>query len=157
MKDTSRGEAGAQLIAETVRAAGCAQFRVLGGSMRPWLRGSDVVEVRKEPLERVRRGDVVAYARGGGLFVHRVIGKRTCDGRLVLITKGDAFCDPDAPIDERELLGRVVCATRGNRRIALDARGRRALGVLLARVSATMPHWYPRARALKRWLFAAVS
>ena len=46
----ARCEAGAELIAEAVRRRGCAQFRVRGGSMRPWLQGGDVLLVHRESL-----------------------------------------------------------------------------------------------------------
>ena len=151
----ARSQAGAELIAHTVRTLGCAQFRVHGSSMRPWLRSGDLLLVRAEPLSRIRPGEVVVFARAGGLFAHRVIGKSRRDGKPVLITKGDAFPEPDAPVCGEELLGRVAQVVRGpagSRRIRLDSVGHRALGKALARVSASSRWWYPGARALKRLL-----
>ena len=153
---TTRSQAGAELIADAVRTRGCAQFRVRGGSMRPWLRSGDLLLVRAESLARIRAGEVVVFARAGGLFAHRVIGKSRRDGQPVLITKGDAFPEPDAPVCGEELLGRVAQVVRGPAgRIRLDSRGQRALGKVLARVSASARWWYPGARALKRLLVSA--
>lgn len=122
--------------------------------MRPWLRGGEVVEVRRITPAEARRGEVVAFARGGGLFVHRVIGKRRGEHGTLLITKGDAFPDADAPVREEELLGRVACVAREGGAVATDTLAQQALGRLLARVSASARWWYPGARAARRVLRA---
>jgi signal peptidase I len=148
----SAGDAGLELLVETLRIRGAARLRVHGCSMRPWLRGGEVVEVRREVPGRVRRGDVVAYARGGGLFVHRVIGKSQREGRTLLITKGDAFPEADAPVLEEELLGRITHIARGDHSVSTAQFPQRLLGLLLARVSASAGWWYPGARATRRFL-----
>ena len=149
---TARHHAGVELIVEAVRLRGRARFRVRGVSMRPWLRAGDVLEVQRETLEAMRPGDLAVFTRAAGLFVHRVIGRCVRGGEPMLITKGDAFPEPDTPVSREELLGSVVRVARGRHNISLDAPARRALGKMLAGVSATMPWWYPGARALKRSL-----
>jgi signal peptidase I len=144
------GDAGRELWIEALRVRGLARLRVRGCSMRPWLRGGEVVEVRSVPAEQVRRGDVVAFARGGGLFVHRVIGKSHGENGTLLITKGDAFPDTDAPVSQEELLGRVTCVERAGGAVSTDTLLQQALGRLLARVSASARWWYPGARAARR-------
>jgi signal peptidase I len=154
MNDCRRATATA-LIAEAVRTRGSARFRVQGGSMRPLVRGGDVLEVRRAELATLRTGDIAVFARAGGLFAHRVIGRAQRGGEAVLITKGDAFPEPDAPVCAEELLGRVAVVLRGPRRMALDSAGRRAAGKLVARLSAAAPSWYPAARAVMRALARA--
>ncbi len=148
-----RRSAAAALVAEAVRARGVARFRALGISMRPLVRAGDVLEVRPAVAGSLRIGDVAVFARAGGLFAHRVIGRVTRGGQPLLITKGDAFPEPDAPVTPRELLGRVALILRGTRRISLDAPRGRVLGRLAAGVSAAAPWWYPGARACKRLLW----
>jgi signal peptidase I len=153
MKHCSRaGDAGRELWIEGLRVRGFARLRVRGRSMRPWLRGGEVVELRRTTLAEVRRGDVVAFARGGGLFVHRVIGKSHAENGALLITKGDAFPDADAPVNEEELLGRVTCVARAGGAVSTDTLPQQALGRLLACVSASARWWYPGARAVRRIL-----
>lgn len=147
---SSAGDAGRELLIEALRARGCARLRVRGSSMRPWLRGGEVVELQSITPAEARPGDVVAFARGGGLFVHRVIGKRHGEHGTLLITKGDAFAEPDAPVREDELLARVACVVRAGGAVATDTLAQQALGRLLARISASARWWYPGARAARR-------
>lgn len=147
---TPSHRAGPELVAESVRALGWARFRVYGVSMRPWLRNGDEVMVRREAPSRMRIGDVLVCARAGTLIAHRVVRRSSRGGKLLLITKGDAFPDSDSPVAEREVLGRVTQVVRRGRVIRLDRAPRRALGAILARVSACAWMWYPGARALKR-------
>lgn len=146
----SRQTAGAELIAEAVREYGAAQFRAQGGSMRPLMRPGDVLRIRREPLGAIRFGEIAVFSRSGGIFAHRVIGARLQDGKRVLITKGDAFAEPDAPVHEEELLGRVTAVVRGERKFSLDTVDQRVLAKLLGCVSACAPLWVPGARAWKR-------
>ena len=153
----SASDAGLELFVAALRTRGAARLRVHGSSMRPWLRGGETVDVRRETPTQVRRGDVVAFARGGGLFVHRVIGKSQRDGRTLLITKGDAFPEADAPVREEEFLGRVTRIARGGRVVSTEALPQRVLGQLVARVSSAAHWWYPGARATRRFLRSVLS
>lgn len=153
---SSAGDAGRELWIEALRARGFARLRVHGSSMRPWLRGGEVVEVRRVTPAEVRRGDVVAFVRSGGLFVHRVIGKRHGEHGTLLITKGDAFPDADAPVREDELLGRVACVARAGGAVSTNTLPQQALGRLLAGLSARARWWYPGARAARRALRAVL-
>lgn len=146
----------AELIADAVREYGTVQFRVHGVSMRPMVRSGDVLHVERESMYGIRFGEVAVFMRGGGLFAHRVIGKKKQNGATVLITKGDAFPQADSPVSEEELLGRVTCVKRGQRKIFLDGAGQQILGKLAASVSICAPAWYPSARAMKR-MFSLLS
>ncbi len=146
----TRHSAGVELIAEALRRYGAAQFRVQGGSMRPLLRAGDLLRVRRTGLSDLRFGEVAVFERGGGIFAHRVIGRKFHGGETVLITQGDSFRETDAPVRAAELLGRATTVVRGQRKISLDALGPRTIGKLAACVSVATPVWYPGARAVKR-------
>lgn len=152
----SASDAGRELFIEALRSHGRARLRVQGSSMRPWLRGGEIVEVRRASPAEVRAGDVVAFARGGGLFVHRVIGKSRREGQTLLITKGDAFPDADSPVREAELLGRVTSVARRGSMISTETLPQQAVGRLLAGVSSMARWWYPGGRAARRFLRAVV-
>ena len=77
-------------VAAKLRADGSVCFRVLGGSMFPWIRSGDLVFVRSFAYEQASRGDVVLFERGDRLFVHRVIKvavTASSAGQRALITK----------------------------------------------------------------------
>jgi hypothetical protein len=92
-------------------ARGSVRLAVASGSMRPWLRPGDRVELEPVTLPALRRGDLVAL-RGAS-------GPRGA-GRYVW-TKGDAVRGPDAPRPVAELFGRVI-------RVHLGSGGVRDLG-----------------------------
>lgn len=144
------------LIAEAVHRSGSVRFRVLGSSMRPLIRSGDFIHVERARIPQLRVGEVAVFQRAGATFAHRVIGQSIQDGQTVLITKGDAFAEPDQPVFAHELLGRVSGLVRGKRQISLQALPQRVLGKTVARVSAAAPLWYPHVRAMRRILRAAL-
>jgi len=101
----------------------------LGGSMRPTLRGRDLLEVAPYGDAPVRAGDVVLFTRPGGqsLVAHRV----DAIGQLGIQTRGDSnrAVDPWL-LRPDQLVGRVTAAWRGNRRVPVA----RASGLLAARL-----------------------
>jgi signal peptidase I len=126
-------------VAEKMRSQGSACLRVSGGSMTPWMRSGDFVFIRRSEFAQVSAGDVIVFHRNGLLVVHRTI--RRAEGSpskkiaSLLITKGDASDEMDAPVSEQEYLGRVMRIHRGRRHIDLESLTQKLLGRLLARIS----------------------
>jgi signal peptidase I len=102
-----------------------------GPSMDPILREGDLLEIKGYGLEPIRIGDVILFRRewSSGFVVHRVIG-RSSEG---LKTRGDNNLEDDPGLlDSRNVIGRVIAAWRGQRRIRV-LRGR--LGTIQARIT----------------------
>lgn len=51
--------------------------------------------------------------------VHRIIGRRMVEGRILITTKGDNSIGADVPISADDVLGRAVAIQRGSKRIIL--------------------------------------
>ncbi len=145
----------AEQVAEAMRARGVVRLRVFGASMLPWIRPGDLLHILRTDPDRVCPGEIILFARDGGLFVHRVIRKDQRPGWPLLVTKGDALPRADAPVTDAELLGRVISIDRGDRRIDLQAPGQIALGRLLSHLSVSSRFWFPVARLAKRLLLPA--
>jgi len=144
------------LLVHVARTQGRVRFRVRGCSMRPFLRDGDCVEIQRQPMQDLRRGEIATFERAGAIIVHRVIGRQVQGAACAVITKGDAFPDADAPVQPNELLGRVVAIIRSGRRIAMDTAAQRTLGQAAAWVSTLAPLWYPGLRRVRHVLrFAA--
>jgi signal peptidase I len=127
-----------ELLVDLLAMGATARFTVTGGSMRPFLRSGETVELRTVRPSDIRRGDIVLCRRPGeqgrGLLLHRVVAIRRRAGLPSLIqTQGDALWAPDEPVAERDVLGRV-CAVTGSRPAArsLDRPGPRLRGLLIA-------------------------
>jgi signal peptidase I len=88
----------------------------IGTSMNPVLKPGDRLQVNPGDREKIRRGDVVIFIPPGGIskIVHRVTSVNS-DG---IKTRGDNCNYADEWVLDREnILGRVVAAQRGNRRL----------------------------------------
>jgi len=85
------------------------EFEVTGGSMAPFVRDHDVVEVVPVEDGEVGIGDVVVWTRGDDrLVVHRVIAI----GDGATRTRGDALRLRDGPVGPDRLIGKVTKITR---------------------------------------------
>jgi signal peptidase I len=134
------------LAEEIVRSFGEVRLRVFGTSMVPCILPGDVVAIRRACVREISRGDVVLYSRKGRLFVHRVVNQIVSRSATdleepCLITRGDRLAQDDPPVQEQELLGRVMRVERGNRNVEFSARahgsGQWILRLMLASDRAT--------------------
>jgi hypothetical protein len=135
------------LIREEMAQGTAFCFRVISGSMAPLIGAGDEVVVERASADRLRRGDIVLYTVNGALHTHRLLARRRHGNATLLVTKGDAFLNPDQPWREEQLLGKVVAVRREDRTIDLEG-GKwgamnRLLGVLAALQVAALrvTHW----------------
>jgi signal peptidase I len=144
-------------VAEKMRTQGSAYLRVSGGSMVPWIRTGDFVFIRRFDFAKISAGDVIVFQRNGLVVVHRAI--RRINGAVsekaasLLITKGDASDELDAPISAAEFLGRATRIHRGRRHIDLESFTQKLIGRLLARISRLSRVIYLPLRLGKQLLF----
>lgn len=83
------------VVAATVLllALGVRGLKVRSGSMAPAIATGDVVLQREEPASAIRVGQVVTFRDPDGtgrLITHRVRGVRLREGRVEVVTRGDA-------------------------------------------------------------------
>jgi len=100
------------LAAELLRSFGGLRMTALGVSMVPSLFPGDILTIRRENTQNIRRGDMVLYWRDERFYVHRVVGKIGTSADVEWITRGDALTENDPSLTERELLGRVTLIQR---------------------------------------------
>jgi signal peptidase I len=95
------------------------RIQVTGRSMTPFLRGGEILTIRKVNDDSLRRGDLLFFRdKAGHPILHRIIRKqRLSDGRCVLHTKGDALVIHDEPVMGTEALGKVCIIEKTRRRI----------------------------------------
>ncbi len=93
------------------------RVRVTGKSMSPFLRGGEIVTIKRADAGSMRLGDLIFFRNTRGSHVlHRVVRKRRReDGLLVVQTKGDAVFFIDHPVACDEVLGRVCMIEKAGR------------------------------------------
>lgn len=109
------------LAAEVIQGGSTFRFRATGGSMSPFIKDGDVLEVRPIEATTIRRADVVLYRRSDRrLIAHRVVGSsgRNCPPALLL--QGDVSLRGKEVVTPASVLGRVVSVQRNDRLIVLD-------------------------------------
>lgn len=88
----------------------------IGPSMNPILKAGDVLRIVSYERQKIRRGDVIVFIAPGGAskVIHRVV---VMDSQGIR-TRGDNSTDVDPWIlKPDQVLGRVVCARRRNKRL----------------------------------------
>jgi len=119
---------GCEIVADCLRAGREVRLRVMGSSMLPSIWPHDTLLIRGAGDSRPSIGEIILYARGGGLIAHRVVRRIDDAGRARFETRGDALPACDAPVVQSEILGVVTAIVRGNRE--LPVRARKSAGLL---------------------------
>ena len=121
------------------------RFRAEGGSMSPFIRNGDVVEVVRLK-GKINFGDIILYHSSyGNPIIHRVIQR----GKESIITKGDSVPNPDQSILSKQVLGRVVAVEKNGWFIRLDKPVGKLLNILLATISPFSSLIYPSLKLIK--------
>lgn len=75
-----------------------------GTSMIPLINPGDIVFFNKVKESDIAVGDIVAFYDGKKLIIHRVIAKE----KDKILAKGDNVSAPDSPLEESDILGKVI-------------------------------------------------
>ncbi len=103
-----------ELASEVLRSSGKLRLCATGWSMLPSVWPGDTLLVERVLSENVSEGDIVLFGRDRRLFAHRIVAKGMSDGGQT-ITQGDGMPQPDSPVSDSELLGRVSFIVRNGR------------------------------------------
>ena len=96
------------LIQSLLHQGTAVRIRVSGGSMQPFLKGDELVEIVSFHAKNPRVGDIVLFRdQRGNPLLHRLIRRRLYNGVLHLQTKGDACSGYDSPVPADQVLGYV--------------------------------------------------
>ncbi len=120
------------------------RFQVKGGSMYPFIRSNDWVDValRKGKESNINKGEIILFKKDNSLYLHRVL-RRAGDGFWV---KGDMSFGADGVIPLEDVLARVIAVQRGVRRIDLCSAVNRSIAVLAADSSLFLQYLFLFAR-----------
>jgi hypothetical protein len=106
------------------------ELRTTGFSMAPLILEDSIVDVVFDDPSSTRPGDLVLFARGDSLVLHRVIHRWNTEKGVQFREKGDHKVEATV-IDEEDVLARVVAVRRGERRTVFDTAGGRAASKVL--------------------------
>jgi len=95
------------------------RFTATGRSMRPTIRDGEILLVEPISGERICPGQVLLAAGPSGVRAHRVV-RGGCAASGVVVMRGDALPDCDAPAPFEFVLGRVTSVWRSGRYVPVD-------------------------------------
>ncbi|MBU1726820.1 MAG: nucleotidyltransferase family protein [Candidatus Omnitrophica bacterium] len=121
------------------------RFKAQGVSMLPFIRGGDILTIKKAGSGGLHYADILFfYSVPGSALVHRLIKKSRYQGKETFSTRGDALVCDDGYISEGNVLGKVIAIERNGRVIRIDRGALRILNIV-----------YARFLPLSRWAFTA--
>jgi len=106
---------------ELLRSGQGIRFRAPGRSMYPTIKEHETITVQPVAPSRIKRGDIILYRWEQGVIAHRVVRiERGAHGGSCFILRGDASGAPDEPVEQAQVLGKVVSVERDGRSIDLN-------------------------------------
>ena len=143
-------EAEALTLFEDILESGLSlRVRVTGQSMMPFLRGGEILTIKKEPHDALRKGDLIFFKNRQGVpLLHRIIQKKgSPDGKFTFLTKGDALIALDKPVPYHRILGKVSRIEKTNlvpglKYINMESGKWRAINSIAARISLLKSYLY---------------
>ncbi len=109
------GPALRQLLEAVIEHGAPFRFRARGASMSPFIKDGDVITIVPLGGRAPRVGDVVAFARGPHLVVHRVVGQAAA-GYMI---QGDGLSESKETARLSQIRGRVQSVERNGRPVRL--------------------------------------
>jgi Peptidase S24-like len=100
-----------ELASEVLRSSGKLRLSVTGWSMLPTIWPGDTLMIERTEIGAVSEGDVVLCARDQRFAAHRVLKKNAS----AIMTRGDAMLQPDPPVPNCDLLGKVAFIVRNGK------------------------------------------
>ncbi len=132
---------------ELLRQGKNVRFQAPGLSMHPAIKEGETITVAPIAPFDIKRGDILLYIAGRKVIAHRVVSikKEKSDSishtsthskelrsKLIFILRGDASLTCDDPVEEQQVLGKVVSVERDGRSLDLYSRKARMLHIAYA-------------------------
>lgn len=130
----------AALFEEILNRGLSLRIRATGKSMSPFLKGGEILTIKKAPDSSFHIGDLIFFkTRYGSLLLHRIIRKQYND-MVILQTKGDAVPGADEPVSEDAILGKVCIIEKNffgmaTKHVYMESRFWKMINYLLAIIS----------------------
>ncbi len=135
------------VLQSVLAGGGLVRFRADGDSMRPTIRGGEIVTAAPIVDGRIVAGDVLLFRSAGRVLAHRVVTIDATSREPVVRLRGDGKRGCDGPVDASQIVGRLVAVERDGRTVRLDG----TLARLRYRMRAAAGHvWRWRTRATRR-------
>ena len=140
-----------KLYEDILNSGSCLRVKVTGKSMSPFLRGEEILTIKKVPYTSLNRGDLIFFKNGQGYPVlHRIIKKKQdMDDVITFQTKGDSLIAFDEPIKNNKILGKVCKIEDGSKYINMETKMWSRINYMAAVISLLESRLYFALKAFK--------
>ena len=98
-----------KLLKKAINKDGWLELPAFGNSMFPYIQADDVCRFSFCHPSELKKGDVIlVQLQTGQLIAHRLVKKQIVNYQHVFILKGDTNLGFDKPIEEGQILGKLV-------------------------------------------------
>lgn len=126
-------------------------FRIVSGSMHPFIEINDRVLVKKVNSSEIKIGDIIIFKSNGVFVTHRVIDLLRQNERIAILQKGDASSYASwIPVDD--VVGKVIIIEKKGKFLNLNSLKSRVLNSFLGWKNCFMYQFYLRIVPVKHWL-----
>lgn len=102
-----------KLLKQSIKKDGWLELPAFGNSMFPYIQEDDVCRFSFCHPSELKKGDVVLVKlKTGQLIAHRLVKKQIVNYQHVFILKGDTNLGFDQPVEERQILGKLICVKK---------------------------------------------
>ena len=133
------------------------RVKVTGRSMAPFLRGGEILTIKKVPYTSLQKGDLIFFRNPHGFPVlHRLTKKKNVQNNMLMFqTKGDSLMSFDEPIYEDKVLGKVcmietIISNGKTKSIDMESFFWRKMNFIIALISVIKSKAYFTARRIYR-------
>jgi len=91
------------------------EIKMQGYSMFPTLKNGDTAHVEKCTPDKVKRGDILVFKHNGKFIAHRFLKLKNENVHRFFVAKGDSNRHYDPLFNEKELIGKVISATKNGK------------------------------------------
>jgi signal peptidase I len=126
-----------KLLKSAIHKDGWINLPAYGNSMFPYIQQGDLCRFTPCDPALIKKGDVILfYSETGQLIAHRFVQKKTINNKQLFLFKGDTNLGFDQPIEEENILGRLISIEKQTIKITSNHISARLWGKLILMVPA---------------------
>jgi signal peptidase I len=119
-------------VLELLKTNGSLCIQAFGQRMFPFIQDGDFIRIKPVEVNKIKKGDILFCYLSDQLVAHRLVKKISKNGETFFVTKADSGISLNAPIQPKDILGKVVSIKRKEQVRDLNRGLVRLAGLLLA-------------------------
>jgi signal peptidase I len=142
-----------QLLEEQIAGGKRVCLEANGKCMSPIINKGEKLFAKKANPKDLKIGDIIVYKFQGVPIAHRIIYRFKNNSQTTFLTKGDMYFKIDAPVNENQIIGKVVAVKKTGKMLILDKPSLKFINYLISLLSILSIGMYKITSMLRRIVF----